>query len=258
MDTLPREIHEEIVSWLAPEEQQMTRLVGRYWARLIEPVRVNLLEFGAWHGIVDYCEVGLLRGDSPSGVYSIAIRRGHLGVAVWARSRGQPWDERTCSWAAGNGRLEILKWLRGDLDSPTLQSGGVSPERNENMVCPWNETTYHVAALNGHLEILKYAHESGCPGNTVWTCANAARNGHLEVLKWARSNGYPWDTETCASAAKFGHLKVLKYAHESGCPWDCQNADVREFPKNTRRYILQLRELGGTPTVASGATARRW
>ena len=53
-------------------------------------------------------------------------------------------DSRTSVYAAENGHLEVLKWLR--------ENG-----------CPWNEWTCKNAAGNGHLEILKWARENGCP-----------------------------------------------------------------------------------------------
>ena len=49
----------------------------------------------------------------PTFVRSVALLR-------WARENGCPWDERTCSAAAGGGRLEVLKWAR--------ENG-----------CPWDE-----------------------------------------------------------------------------------------------------------------------
>jgi hypothetical protein len=67
----------------------------------------------------------------------------------------------------------------------------------------------------------------------------AADGGRLEVLQYAHDHGCPWDTMTCYYAAAGGHLEVLRYAHEHGCPWDLGdclawalqhgNADVVEY-----------------------------
>ena len=59
-------------------------------------------------------------------------------------------DAETCSKAAANGQLELLKHAH--------EHG-----------CDWNERTCEYAAKNGHLECLKYAHEHGCPWDE-WTC----------------------------------------------------------------------------------------
>ena len=73
-----------------------------------------------------------------------------------------------CTLAAGEGQLEILKWLR------------------ENDF-PWNKCTCRYAVNGWHLEVLQWARESGCPWDEK-TCAHAALGGHLEVLQWAHEN----------------------------------------------------------------------
>jgi hypothetical protein len=103
----------------------------------------------------------------------------------------------TCSFAAKNGHLDVLKWLRSQ-DPP----------------CPWSEYTCTHTAQNGHLEVLKWlrAQNPPCPWDK-YTCAYAAKNGQLEVLKWLRSQDppCPWDKWTCTWAAKNGDLEVLKW-----------------------------------------------
>lgn len=109
------------------------------------------------------------------------------------------WNEKICHAAAGNGQLEILKWLR----------------KNH---CPWNETTCSEAARGGHLDILQWARANDCPWDE-WTCTQAALSGHLHIIQWARQNGCQWNHDTCQKAAKGGHLHVLQWARENGCPW---------------------------------------
>ena len=58
--------------------------------------------------------------------------------------RGQgKWNFDTCSDAAENGHLHVLKWAR--------ENG-----------CEWDSSTCANAALNGHLHVLKWARENGC------------------------------------------------------------------------------------------------
>ena len=143
---------------------------------------------------------------------------GNLRLLKYLRENGGdtedlcPWDEWTCSNAALNGHLEVLKYAR---------------ENN----CPWNESTCRNAAYNGHLEVLKWARENNCPWDES-TCRNAALNGHLEVLKYARENNCPWDESTCSSAADGGHLEVLKWARENDCPWDEWTCNYAAATKN--------------------------
>ena len=131
---------------------------------------------------------------------SSAARQGHLEVLKWLRSEGCPWNGGTCSLAAANGHLEILKWLRSE-------------------GCPWDARACTTAAEMGDLEILKWLRSEGCPW-TEYACTYAAACGHLEVLKWLRSEGCPWDADACRYAARRGHLEILKWLRSEGCPWD--------------------------------------
>jgi hypothetical protein len=131
---------------------------------------------------------------------TIIAKFGNIHALKWVRSKGCPWDETTCSYAAMNGHLEVLKWARSD-------------------GCPWDEYTCSHAAENGHLELLKWARSEGCPWDE-YTCSHAAENGHLELLKFARSEGCPWDETTCSRAAMNGHFEMLKWVRSEGCPWN--------------------------------------
>ena len=39
---------------------------------------------------------------------------GHLELLKWLRANQCPWDELTCTRAAGNGHLKLLKWARAN------------------------------------------------------------------------------------------------------------------------------------------------
>ena len=61
-------------------------------------------------------------------------------VLQWARANGCPWDETTCSRAAGGGHLEMLQWARAD-------------------GCPWDDLTRYYPTD----EILEWAVVNGVP-----------------------------------------------------------------------------------------------
>ena len=71
----------------------------------------------------------------------------------WLLKVGCPWDGETRAAAAGDGRLEVLKWL---------QSTGRPFD-------PWDTITCAAAAEGGHLEVLKWLQIAGCPFDT-YTC----------------------------------------------------------------------------------------
>lgn len=65
----------------------------------------------------------------------------------------------TCSYAALNGHLEVLKWAR--------ENG-----------CPWDKNACLFEALSGNPEVLKWARENGCPWDE-FIFTSATDNGHL-------------------------------------------------------------------------------
>jgi hypothetical protein len=234
MNLLPREIHREIIAWLAPEEQQMQRLVDQYWAGLIQPTDVNILRFGAKHNILEYCEIGLSRGNSKKQICDKAAEHGHLEILQWARSQECPWNACTCAWSAQNGHLEVLQWARDN-------------------GCPWNEMTCERAAQNGHLEVLKWARSQGCPWS-CWTCVCAAENGHLEVIRWAIAQGCPWNRMALFDAVSYerleilqwalcnNNLKLLRWALDENYHRDIWTDDISGFPQHIQECVVILCE----------------
>jgi hypothetical protein len=152
---------------------------------------------------------------------------------AWAKERGCPWDEDTCSWAALGGHLKVLKWAwehRCPWDSHTCWSaarGGYLEVLRwaREYGCELDDGTCSAAAQGGHLEVLRWAHEHGCPLDAV-TCYRAAESGHLHVLQWARDHGCQWGAGTCAAIARHGHLEVMKWAREHHCPWTEATCDA--------------------------------
>ncbi|WZN65958.1 hypothetical protein HKI87_13g75210 [Chloropicon roscoffensis] len=141
-------------------------------------------------------------------VLYVAARHGYLQVfeKYWSQvpqeKLSKLWDKYTCRWAAFDGHLEVLQWLRAK-------------------GCPWGTSTSNWAAERGHLEVLQWMWAQD--PSYLWykeVCYYAARKGHLEVLRWARSQGCPWDGEVPYVAALGGHLEVLRWARSQGCPWD--------------------------------------
>ena len=70
---------------------------------------------------------------------------------------------KLCSSAAYLGRLEVLKWLRGN-------------------GCPWGRHTFAYAARGGHIDILKWMKgEGGLPCSGVSPCGQASsERRHME------------------------------------------------------------------------------
>jgi len=183
-----------------------------------------------------------------------AIEHGHLEVLKYLRIKVWNVDdairEEACVIAAGNGRLEILKYLHengysfGDQACFYAASNGhlevvkyLHLNKTEDRLC-WDRISCEAAAENGYLEVLKYLHDNGCPWDDD-TCHGAARGGHLGILMYLHANGCPWNSYTCGIAVMKGHYDVLKYLHENGCSWNvnsCTNA-ARNGDLNVLEYL---------------------
>ena len=137
------------------------------------------------------------------------------------------WDVHTCRNAAGEGHLEVLRYLF-EQKCPWDASVVAAAAKNERLPClrflVENECEMDGMALfeavkHGHYDCVVYLSNQHDPW--TWNLVDtAARYGHLEIIGFLRERGYLWDTTTCATAARYGHLYILKYLHENQCPWD--------------------------------------
>ncbi len=151
----------------------------------------------------------------------------YLPLLILAKENGCNLDN-VCSFAAFNGKLEILKWMKekscvfGPRDiMHVIQNGHLE-------VLKWICSNYNIgefvkerlcdyAAFYGQLDILKWTHENDYTWDRL-TCSNAAKNGHLECLKYLRLNGCEWNNYVYLNANEYKHMELLKWAMENGCP----------------------------------------
>lgn len=131
--------------------------------------------YGGHFELIDWCEGACGLGDIlDSELYVFAAGGGQIEFLKRlreTRERRHISDPFTCTAAAINGELTVLKWLR------------------ENGY-PWDAHTCAFAAECGQLEVLKWLRENGCPWNEH-TCAYAEQAGATETLEWAVKNGCP-------------------------------------------------------------------
>ena len=91
-----------------------------------------------------------------------------------------PCEEGACAEAAGNGHLEVLKYLR------------------EEAKAPWGSWTANCAARSGHLHILEYLVERKYQYDqfNTYACQCVAEYGHLDCLKYLHETAKaPWNYE---------------------------------------------------------------
>jgi hypothetical protein len=130
-----------------------------------------------------------------------AAFKGNLEMIKYCVANKCPIDCGACAWAAKNGHLEVLKYLR------------------EEGKAPWDSTTARWAALNGHLHILEYLVERKYHRYDERACYYAAVNGHLDCLKYLRETAKaPWNFRAVYYAHEKNHPECLQYLLDNNCP----------------------------------------
>ena len=159
-----------------------------------------------------------------------AAEQGNLEMVKYCVANKCPMYEDACAYAAGNGHLEVLKYLR------------------EEVKATWDSRTASWAAENGHLHILEYLVERKYDKYLEGACMFAAMRGHLDCLKYLHETAKaPWDWDTATSAAKTGHLHILQYLVER--KYDEYDAQACEFAAENGHLdcLKYLRETAKAP-----------
>ena len=133
-----------------------------------------------------------------------AAYQGNLEMVKYCVAKKCPIDAWACAEAAGNGHLEVLKYLR------------------EEAKAPWDSETAAGAAKFGHLHILEYLVERKYDQYSEWACMDAAKFGHLDCLQYLHETAKaPWDS------------RAVRYAQE-------RPNRMRTIPPRQRLSVTRL------------------
>ena len=171
--------------------------------------KTNKLELLKWAREEKKCEWSV-------GPINAAALQGNLEMVKYCVANECPISTWACKEAAGNGHLEVLKYLR------------------EEGKAPWGSRTAYWAAGNGHLHILEYLVERKYDQYNEWACANAAMNGHLDCLKYLHETAKaPWDYWAVREAHENNHPECLQYLLDNNCPlptgWRYEHGQLHSF-----------------------------
>ena len=155
--------------------------------------QTNKLELLKWIREEKKCEW-------DEGTINEAACHGNLEMVKYCVANDCPIDGRACAYAAENGHLEVLKYLR------------------EEVKAPWDWATAAWAAHNGHLHILEYLVERKYD-QFEYACEDAAAFGHFHCLKYLHETAKaPWDEEAIRSAHENNHPECVQYLLDNDCP----------------------------------------
>lgn len=147
-------------------------------------------------------------------------KAGYMGLIAWACENGCTLDVRACNYAAENGNLALLKYLR-ESRSPWSSETCVLAAKSGctktflwvlNNDCNWSFEAVSIAAELGHLDILKCAKEIGfLTRDSIHYCDRATQRAQREVLEWAEENGFEWSTRAIEGMWLSGDLDFIEW-----------------------------------------------
>ena len=156
--------------------------------------QTNKLELLKWAREEKKCDWGV-------GTIRTAASQGNLEMVKYCVANECPIDEDACAFAAFNGHLEVLKYLR------------------EEVKAPWDSDTAIWAAGKGQLRILEYLVERKYDKYNTYACEDAAKKGHFDCLKYLHETAKaPWNFRAVRVARENKHFECVQYLLDNNCP----------------------------------------
>ena len=187
------------------EEEEEGEFDEQYFCYRV--AKTNKLELLKWAREEKKCEW-------DEGTITEAADQGNLEMVKYCVANECPINEMACAFAAENGQLECLKYLR------------------EEVKAPWCSDTAAWVAYRGNLHILEYLVEREYDQYSGTACTNAAMNGHLDCLKYLHETAKaPWNYLAVRYAHKNKHPECLQYLLDHNCPlphgWRYEDGELR-------------------------------
>ena len=166
--------------------------------------------------------------DEPYFCWRVA-QTNKLELLKWAREEKKcKWNERTINAAAEQGNLEMVKYcVANECAISTLACAKAAGDGHlevlkylrEEAKAPWDSHTAEWAAQKGHLHILEYLVERKYDQYSVLACEVAAKNGHLDCLKYLHETAKaPWDSCAVRYAHENNQTECVQYLLDNNCP----------------------------------------
>jgi hypothetical protein len=193
-----------------------------------------LLDEAAHHGDLEMMRwLHAERGEKVSYDGTMrAVNNGFLDAVKWLCQTFDFLEARdlVMDKTAGNGHLEMVKWLHSQSAWSTCQAMNRAARNGHLPVVKWlhehrgegcSTDAMDYAAANGHLEVVQWLHVNRSEGCTAFAMDAAAKNGFLSVVEWLHFNRSEGCTKRAMDdAAANGHMDVLQWLYEhrtEGC-----------------------------------------
>jgi hypothetical protein len=165
-----------------------------------------------------------------------------LELLKWAREEKKcEWDDRTIHAAAKQGNLEMVKYCVANRCTVTADACAFAALEGhleclkylrEEAKAPWDLRTASRAAENGHLHILEYLVERKYDQYHEWACQFAAKYGHLDCLKYLHETAKaPWTSWAVFEAHENNQTECVQYLLDNNCPlprgWSYEYGELR-------------------------------
>ena len=188
----------------------------------LQVARTNKLELLKWIREEKKCEWS-------AGTINRAAEYGNLEMVKYCVANECPINVLACAYAAKNGHLECLKYLR------------------EEAKAPWDDLTADWAAKMGHLHVLEYLVERKYDQFDVSACWFAAENGHLDCLKYLHETAKaPWNVRAVHVAREKKHFECVQYCLDNNCPlpegWSYANGELQTVPDHSELELEDVFE----------------
>ncbi|EEY58546.1 uncharacterized protein PITG_10629 [Phytophthora infestans T30-4] len=191
---------------------------------------ITMLEFLTEEGYIQDDTVGLLLKAADAGQPIYMYPSSPRETELQTEPSKPGYTTAAMDGAAGNGHLNVLRWLlENESEGCTTQAMSLAARNGhfevvqwlcDNIQKDWIASAMDSAASGGHIEILEWLHERGFQCS-VDAMDGAASGGHLEAVKWLQDHR----SEGCTKAAmdgavSCGALRLVKWLHENrseGC-----------------------------------------
>ena len=189
--------------------------------------------------------------DESSFSHKVA-QTNKLELLKWAREEKEcKWNERTIDAAAYQGNLEMVKYcvanechIRSSACKDAAGNGHLEVLKylREEVKAPWDWRTAACAAGNGHLHILEYLVDRKYDKFDEDACTFAAENGHLDCLKYLRETAkWPWDSWAVRRAHENNHTECVQYLLDNDCPlpdgWSYEDGELYSSEEEEGDYV---------------------